>query len=93
MIVDAELNEKEQRAADAIQEVMLALKDMDPDREPWNFTNEAIPAIHTLQMFVLMHWAHRIHPDYWADWFDGLYRAAQGKSFQEIMGALTSNLT
>jgi hypothetical protein len=72
-MLDVKLNEKEQRAADSILEVMRAIRDLTPDGEnPSNFTNEAIPAIHTLQMFVLMHWAHRIHLEYWADWFEEL---------------------
>lgn len=69
---DVELSEGEQRAADAILEVMATLRDLSEDGNPANFTNEAIPAIHTLQMFVLMHWANRLNPGYWADWFHEL---------------------
>lgn len=70
--MEISLTPEEQRAADAILEVVAALRALSPDGAPANFSNEAIPAIHTLQMFVLMHWAHRIHPDYWSNWYMSL---------------------
>ena len=70
-MTDVSLNAKEQAAADAILAVMAAIKDLAEDgSNVYNFNEEAIPAVHTLQMFVLMHWAHRIHPEYWSDWFE-----------------------
>jgi hypothetical protein len=69
LLSSVELNAAEKRAADAILVAMAAVYELSQDGEPANFTNEVIPAIHTLQMFVLMHWAHRIHPSFWSDWF------------------------
>lgn len=73
-MTDVSLNEKEQKAADAILAAMKAVRELTENEgqypcNPYNFTEEAIPAIHKLQMFVLMHWAHRVNPEYWSDWF------------------------
>jgi hypothetical protein len=60
-VTDVELNELEQKAMEAISEVMHAIRDLSEEGcGVYNFTNEAIPAVHTLQNFVLMHWSHRI---------------------------------
>jgi hypothetical protein len=73
VMLDVELNEKEQKASDAIVAAMKAVYELSEGegdfRTPWNFNEEVVPAIHRLQMFVLMHWAHRIHPGHWSDWF------------------------
>lgn len=66
--MDSELTPKEQRVIDAIDEVMNAIRDL-YDGNPHNFVNEAVPAIHVLQKFALMHWANRLNP-YWSDWVD-----------------------
>lgn len=70
-MTNVNLNDKEQKAADAILGAMNAIAELscEDGLRPANFTNEVVPAIHTLQMFVLMHWAQRIHPEYWSDWF------------------------
>jgi hypothetical protein len=65
-----ELTKEEQEAADAILNVMEKIRALYGDENPHNFVNEAIPAIHTLQMFVQQHWAHRVLPEYWSDWTD-----------------------
>lgn len=61
------LTDKEARVMWATHEVMDAIRDL-YGSAPANFVNEAIPAIHTLQMFALMHYAHRQNPSYWSDW-------------------------
>jgi hypothetical protein len=59
---------EEERASEAILEVMQAIRDLYGGKNPCNFENEVIPAIHTLQQFVQQHWAHRIYPEEWSDW-------------------------
>lgn len=58
----------EKRALDAILEVKAAIVDLYGGRNPYNFVEEGIPAIHILQQFVRQHWAHRINPELWSDW-------------------------
>jgi hypothetical protein len=67
---DVNLTEPEQRAIDAIVAAMHAVRALGHENTvPYNYVEEVVPAIHKLQMFVLMHWAHRINPDVWSDWF------------------------
>lgn len=63
-----ELNEKEQRAYDAILEAYKAMYDLVEDGEKYNFTEEVIPAIHILQHHVMQYWANRVNPNLWANW-------------------------
>lgn len=84
-MTDVSLNKKEQSAADAILDAMRAIRALADSETPANFENEVVPAIHTLQMFVLMHWAHRIHPDYWSNWFN---EPKLSYNFSEIVAAI-----
>lgn len=62
------LTAAEQRVLDATLEVKAAIKDLYSGRNPYNFVEEGIPAIHVLQQFARQHWAHRINPEAWSDW-------------------------
>lgn len=68
-MTDVSLTVAEAEAQDTIILLMGKIRALSKDGNPANFEGEVIPAIHTLQMFVLMHWAHRIHPKEWSDWF------------------------
>jgi hypothetical protein len=84
-VTDVSLNAKERRANEAILKAMEAVRDLsDSGPSPYNYVEEVVPAIHTMQMFVLMHWAHRINPQEWSNWFN-----VPATGFSDILANLT----
>jgi hypothetical protein len=63
-----ELTAPEQRVLNATLECMDAIRALYGGKNPCNFENEAIPAIHVLQQFARQHWAYRVNPEAWGDW-------------------------
>lgn len=62
-----QLTPEESAALDAITNVQLQMRRLF-DGLPWNWEEEALPAIHVLQSFVKQHYCHRLNPDEWSDW-------------------------
>ncbi len=65
---ETKLSTDEEIAVEAILDVMRAIENLYGGKMPYNWQNEGIPAVHTLQHFVMQHWAHRVNPEQWADW-------------------------
>lgn len=69
-IVDVSLTPEEDRIIDLTCDLMKAIRDLYGGKNPYNFEEEVIPAIHILQNFAKHHWGHRIAPENWSDWTD-----------------------
>jgi len=80
-----DLTPEEQRVMDATQEVMTAIRALYGGRNPHNFVNEGIPAIHVLQNFARQHYVHRVNPEHWSDWTDDEESIEQRLSRVEVM--------